>query len=397
MIGKLYLAWRHVRFNAGRSLVLVLALSVLATTPLATGRLAEIAREQLNARAAATPLIYGPAGSKLDLSMSALFFEGRPTADLSLADYDRLAEAGLAVPAPILRTHSARRFPIVATDLEYFDFRDLKLADGRRMARLGEAVIGAAVARDLNLGVGDTIQSDSEDIFELAGAYPLRMEIVGVLAPANSPDDRAVLTDLRTGWVVAGLGHGHQDLSTADQSVLFSNRGGVTVANAKLKEYVEITDANRDGFHFHGPPESFPISAILLDPYDARSAAILQGRVADEAEEGGAARQIFRPLDVVGQLLEQIFRVKTLLDMLTAAVGFAALLALALLIWLTVKLRRREFEIALRLGADRGLLAQLVTAELAILAAGALCLSAAVLGALDLYGAEVVERILFGM
>ncbi len=393
MIGKFYLAWRHLRFNASRSLLLVLALSVLATTPLATARLAEMARAQLNARALATPLIYGPAGSKLDLSMGALFFEGRSAAELDLRDYDMLIDAGLALPVPLLRTHKARSFPIVATDVEYFDFRELELAEGRPMARLGEAVIGAAVARVLGIGVGGAIQSDAEDIFELAGAYPLRMEIVGVLAPANGPDDRAVLTDLRTGWVIAGLGHGHQDLESADSSVLFSNSGGPLTANAKLTEYVEISDANRDSFHFHGPPEAFPISAILLDPYDDRSAAILRGRV----EDAGETRQVFRPLDVVERLLEQIFRIKTLLDMLTAAVGFAALLALALLIWLTIKLRREEFEISYRLGADRGLLAQLVSAELILLVAGAAILSGAAMFLLQIYGAELVQATLFGL
>ncbi|MGR3715819.1 MAG: hypothetical protein ACU0B1_03605, partial [Thermohalobaculum sp.] len=69
-------------------------------------------------RANSTPLIYGPPGSQLDLSLSALFFEGEPLAELSMIDFETLADMGLGTPLPILRTHSARGFPIVGIDID---------------------------------------------------------------------------------------------------------------------------------------------------------------------------------------------------------------------------------------------------------------------------------------
>jgi len=389
----LYLAWAHIRFHPGRSTILVLVLALLGAIPLLTERLAVLAEAELLQRATATPVIYGPPGSQLDLSLNALFFEGEPRAALTMTDYQTLAGMQLGLVLPLLRTHAARGFPVVGIDIEYLAFRGLRLAEGRSMVRLGEAVIGADVARQLGLAPGDGIQSQSTQIFELAGAYPVRMPVVGVLARSGSADDRAVFTDLKTAWVVSGLGHGHEDLAaTRDDSVVLAREPGRIVANAKLTEYIEITQDNLADFHLHGDPSTSPLSAILIQPRDTRSAAILRGRI----EDAGPGRQVFRPLGVVRDLLQEVFRIKSVLDMLVAAVTVAALLALAMMIGLSLKLRRREFEVARQLGADRGAMARLVVAELALLLGAAAILCGVLAGVLELNGERLVRTLLFG-
>ena len=393
MIGAVYLAWAHIRYHAGRSALLVLIFAILGAIPLMSERLAILAEAQLLERANSTPLIYGPPGSQLDLSLSALFLEGEPRAELSMVDFETLADLGLGTPFPLLRTHTARGSPVVGIDVEYLDFRRLPVVKGRSIVRLGEAVLGADVATRLGLGPGDKIQSETGEIFELAGAYPLRMQVVGVLGQMGTSDDRAVFTSLRTAWVVAGIGHGHENLATTqDESVVLSRQEGRVVANAKLTEFIEITEENAGEFHFHGDPANFPLSAILVQPHDERSAAILRGRV----EDAGAARQLFRPLEVVQGLLEDVFRIKSILNMLVAAVSVAALMALGMMIWLSLKLRRREFEIANQIGADRSAMARLVVVELTLLLGAGSALCVALLMLIEIYGVELVRALLFG-
>ena len=61
------------------------------------------------------------------------------------------------------------------------------------------------------------------------------MKVVGLLAESDSPDDLGVFTDVKTSWVIMGLGHGHQDLVEAtDQSVILNKNDSVVTANAKL-------------------------------------------------------------------------------------------------------------------------------------------------------------------
>ena len=389
----LYLAWAHLRFHAGRSALLVLVFALVGAMPLMTERLARLAEIQLLSRAAATPLVYGPPGSQLDLALGALFFEGQTEPRLTMQDYDMLAAMRLARPLPILQTHTARGFPIVATDIDYLHFRGLRLVSGERMARMGEAVVGAAVAARLDLAPGDTIRSDAEAVFEIAGAYPVRMRVTGMLAETGGPDDRAVFVDLTTGWIVAGHGHGHEDLSTTtDESVVLRRDGGQVIANAKLREFVDLAEADPDSFHSHGNAVDFPLTAIVLDPRDERSAAILRGRI----EDAGDTRQIFRPIGVIRDLLDEVFRIKAILEMLTAAVALATAIALGIVVSLSIKLRSREFEIARRMGADRGAVIRLVAVELGLLILAASVLCGILLVALHYAGADLVRALILG-
>jgi hypothetical protein len=51
----------------------------------------------------------------------------------------------------------------------------------------------------------------------VAGAFPLKMPVVGMLEPTGAADDEAIFVDLKTMWVIAGLAHGHQDMSGAKE------------------------------------------------------------------------------------------------------------------------------------------------------------------------------------
>jgi putative ABC transport system permease protein len=45
-----------------------------------------------------------------------------------------------------------------------------------------------------------------------------------VLERAHTPDDLAVFVDIKTAWVIEGIGHGHQDLSRETDGTLIMQR-----------------------------------------------------------------------------------------------------------------------------------------------------------------------------
>ncbi len=96
------------------------------------------------------------------------------------------------------------------------------------------------------------------------------LQVAGVLAPSFGPDDRAVFVDIKTTWIIEGVGHGHQALDepTAASGVL-SREGSRITANASVVQYNEITAENADSFHFHGDLSDYPISAVIAVPRDA--------------------------------------------------------------------------------------------------------------------------------
>lgn len=360
-----YIAWRYVIYHKGRSLTLIAIIALCTFLPTTLNVLMRAAEVRMTARADGTPLLIGAKGSDLDLVMNALYFHRATTDPIRFSESDKVDASGLAYTVPIYAKFRARNFPIVGTSLDYFEFRKLKLANGRAFGLLGEAVVGARVASALSLAPGSALLSTPEALFDIAGVYPLKMKIVGVLEPHGTPDDLAVFVDVRTAWVIEGLGHGHQDLAkSTDSSVILKRAGKAVIANAKLKNYAEIRPENVDKFHFHGNSGAFPLSAILVVANDERAEAILRGRY----EGSGHTVQAIKPAMVINGLLQEIFQIKRLLDGILILVGIAVCLALALVFSLSLRLRKQEMAVNRRIGASRFVGALLIGAEIIILA-----------------------------
>jgi putative ABC transport system permease protein len=399
----LYLAWRYIRYNRLKTLTLVGSITLIAALPLVLQLLLAESERQLLSRAVSTPLVVGAKGSALDLVMNSLYFSPEMPERISLASAEQVADTGLARSIPLYVRFQARGFPIVGTALDYFDFRRLRLASGRRMALLGECVLGAEVAQRLGLVPGDTLVSSPETLFDLAGVYPLKMRISGVLTPTHGPDDRAVFVDVKTAWVIQGLGHGHQDLAvTDDESVVLARSEGGVVANAKLVQYTEITPETVASFHFHGPPTAYPLTAVLAVPADARSGTILRGRFAEQGltEQGlteqGLTEQVVVPSTVIEGLLQNVFRFKSVLDAVIAVVALATALSILLVFALSLRLRQGEIETIFKLGCRRSTIGRLLAAEVLLI----LLLGAASCGVLltiaDYYAADLVRAVFIG-
>ncbi len=52
---------------------------------------------------------------------------------------------------------------------------------GRQISLMGEGVVGSEAARLLRVTLGDHVISSPESVFDLAGVYPLKMRVAGVL------------------------------------------------------------------------------------------------------------------------------------------------------------------------------------------------------------------------
>jgi putative ABC transport system permease protein len=366
----LYLAWRYLAYHRIKSAILIAAITLIVYLPVGLNVIVGQSAEELTARADATPLLVGAKGSPLELALNSLYFETE-TPDLTTqAEAIRIAETGLAQPIPLYVRFQSRQYPIVGTTLEYFDFRSLEFVAGRPMAVLGECVLGAKVAEDLGVGIGGSVVSSPESVFDLAGVYPLKMKVVGVLAPSYTADDEAVIVDLKTTWVIEGLVHGHQDLSQPEAASGVLKREGDTItANASVVQFNEITEDNIDSFHFHGDLSGYPISAIIAVPKDQKSSTILMGRYEGEEERS----QIVQPITVMNELLDTILTIQGFVVGAILLVAIATLATAALVFMLSLRLRRREIETMTKIGGSKSHIGTLLASEVvAVLVAGVL-------------------------
>jgi len=361
MKGALLLGWRYLTHHRYKTAVLLASVTLMMFLPSATRMLVADSAAALTARADATPLLIGARGGDLELVLSALYFNGGNPPVITHAAYDAVRDSGLAQAIPLNTRFEARGAPIVGTNLDYFQFRGLRLAEGRMMGLLGECVLGANVARTQGVGVGDSLISSPETVFDLAGVYPLKMKIAGVLAPSRSPDDDAVFVDFRTTWVIQGLGHGHQDLAGAEAagSVLSRTEGTVT-ANAALVQHNEITPETVAEFHFHGDSSGFPLSAVIAVPPDEKSGTLLRGRYQD----AGIGERLLVPRVVLGELLETVFTVQNYVILGLIMLSLATVAVITLVFLLSQQLRQGEFYTLRRMGASRAFITTLVASEI---------------------------------
>lgn len=385
------LAYRYVCFHRGKALLLAGSLALVIFLPVAISWLTSRFQEELVRRATSTPLIVGKKGSRYDLTLAALYFEGRPLDALPASTTSRVEENGDARAIPLFIKHRAQGAPIVGTTLDYFDFRKLHPEQGQLFARLGDCVLGANVARRLHLAPGEFLLSDPGNVFDLAGNYPLKLRVVGTLGRGFTPDDDAVFVDLKTAWIIEGIGHGHQDVAQADPSLLLDKSKEKIVASAAVTSYTEITDANLDSFHFHGDPDNFPLSAVLAVPDDDRAGALLMGRFLAPQE----TLQILRPTEVIREMFNVIFRVKKFFDMQSIMVAVATALLLGLIVLLSVRLRARELETLFKIGCARGTAIWMLAWEWVIVSAGALVLVAFLAALTVLYAQALLRLLLF--
>ena len=364
MFDTFYIAWRYVSFNKVKTATLVACVTLISFLPLSLQLLLEESERQLMSRAVSTPLVVGAKGSALDLVMNTLYFDDEVPEFITVEASNRVFDTDLALPIPLYVRFKARGNPIAGTTLDYFDFRGLRIAQGRQLAVLGDCVLGAKVADSLDLKPGDSLVSSPETLFDLAGIYPLKMKVVGILEKSHTSDDLAVFVDLKTAWVIQGLGHGHEDVTKLRDPTLVLKRTEKNVAvTAKLYHHTEITEKNIDSFHFHGDLGEYPITAVIAIPHDDKSGTILRGRYISREE----TQQVVRPEDVIDGLLQNIFRIKNVLDAVISVVALATILAIILVFALSLRLRQREIQTIFKLGCRRATIARLLTAEIFII------------------------------
>ena len=348
MLDSLYLAWQYLRCYRWTTAILITSLTLIFFLPAALLTVVDEAAQHLRARAFSTPLVVGSRGSPLELTLASLYFDEPAPTVIRMSELERLnnLERGLAIPL-----HTGIRIrdtTIVGTSADYFQLRKLRLDRGRLPVILGECVLGCQTAERLDLDQGSKLPVTNQRAFALQDA-PLRLQVAGVLAPTETPDDDAIFVDLKTVWILEGLGHGH-----APQA-----KHGTTAA----EEYTDITLENEASFHFHGDQSQFPLTAIIVRPHDAKARAMLLGEYLSPED----TMQIIRPNQVMDAMLSKVLMVRSYVIAIVTLISFVTLAVMALVVALSVRLRRGEIATMTKIGCSRSAITGILGSQVAII------------------------------
>ena len=167
-------------------------------------------------------VVVGAKGSPLQLILSGVFQIDTPTGNVPLADVQALqTNPQVAKLIPISMGDSFKGYRIIGTTPDYLSHYAGVMASGAMWQAPMQAVLGAKVARDTGLRVGDSFVGSHG----LGGGGHAHGQtpyaVTGVLAPSGSVMDRLILTATESVWRV------HEKdtaLDAADQKILEEER-----------------------------------------------------------------------------------------------------------------------------------------------------------------------------
>ncbi len=276
-------------------------------------------------------VVIGAKGSPMQLILSGVFHLDVPTGNVSLAAVKALeSHPQVAKLIPICLGDSFRGFRIVGTTPAYLAHYDARLAQGTLWAQPMQAVMGAQVARQTGLKVGDTFAGTHG----LGGGGDVHGQTpytaVGVLAPSGTVLDRLVLTASESVWKVH---EADTALDEEDQKMLEEERE-ITLALIQYKT---------------------PLAAVTFPRYINSST---------DMQAAAPALEITRLLNLVG-VGADVLRALAGVLLLTAA------LSVFIALWGAVRERRTDLALLRMLGAPPRKVAGLLLCEalwLAVLA-----------------------------
>lgn len=304
-------------------------------------------------------VVVGAKGSPMQLILSGVFHLDVPTGNVPLAAVKALeANPQVAKVIPISLGDSFRGYRIVGTTPEYIRHYDAQLAQGTLWAKPMQAVVGAQVARQTGMKVGDSFVGTHG----LAGGgeeHKLSPYVVsGILADSHTVLDRLVLTATESVWQV------HETdtaLDDDDRKVLEEDRE-ITLALIQYKS---------------------PLAAVTFPRYINSST---------EMQAAAPALEITRLLSMVGVGTDVL---RALAGVLLLTAGLSVFIAL----WGAVRERRADLALLRMLGAPPGKVAGLLLCEalwLALLATVLGVLGGQGLTALLAWALQLEKSVLIG-
>jgi putative ABC transport system permease protein len=331
------LAWRYLWSRplaaALNLLLLSLGLAAMGLVLLVQDRIEHAFVRDL----AGIDAVVGAKGSPMQLMLSGVFHIDTPTGNVPLADVRALAQQPqIAEVIPMSVGDNLKGWRIVGTSPAYAAHYGAGLAQGRWWAAPMEAVLGASVAKNLGVKVGQSFN----------GAHGLGVggsehgdtpyTVVGQLQACGCVLDRLILTDLSSVWNVhEGLRPGEfESLSMEDREAVEAERE-VTMA---LVRYASPMAATR-----------FPRFINTQTPMQAAVPAL-----------------------EVARLLEMVSVATRLLQGMGLVLLGVAGLSVFIALWNAVRERRADMALLRLLGAPPSRLGRVVLLEalwLAVLAA----------------------------
>ena len=205
------IALKSLRQRALASILTALSVALGVMLVVGVLLLGRIINETFGRKSVSYDFIVGPKGSDMQLVLSSIYRIEPPIANLPYLFYQDLKHDPMVadtVPLAFGDYTQQGGFPIVGTLSKYFAWgyardKEYRVTAGRFLRQPFDAVIGSEVARRNGWSIGSKFKLVHGGA-ESTHVHNEEFEVVGVLAPTGTPDDRTAFIQLNGFYAVAG-------------------------------------------------------------------------------------------------------------------------------------------------------------------------------------------------
>lgn len=204
----LQLSWKNLRHKP-LNLLLTLVLFALGVGLISLLlNLNHQLEENFNKNLAGIDLVIGAKGSPLQLILCSMYHVDNPTGNMPIEKCKAFLNPKhplIAQSVPLSLGDSYKNYRIVGTTYDILNFYEAELSEGDLWRNNMEVTVGASVAKDLHLHIGDKFKS-SHGLVEGIEEHEHDFTIVGILKPTGTVIDQLILCTTESIWD----SHAHQ-------------------------------------------------------------------------------------------------------------------------------------------------------------------------------------------
>lgn len=329
-------------------------------------------QSQFEKNLAEVDLVIGAKGSPLQLILSSMYHIDTPTGNISIKEAKPFLNPKhplIAEAVPLSMGDSYQGYRIIGTSTTIVDFYKTTLKEGKLWEHTFEVTIGAKVASDLNLKIGDQFKSSHGFVIDdnLVHDDGESFKVVGILATSGAVIDQLILTDTRSVWEVHD--HDHSSASTSGEE----SHDHHDHAHPHDHDHAH-EDHDAHDHHEHQAPKMMT-SSILEEPDKEITSLLLrfknhgyQSLNMQRNINENTDLQAATPAIEINRLYAMMGVGTDTLEILAMVIVFVS--ALSVFIALFSSLKERKYELALMRvsGASRGTLFLLLILEGVVLA-----------------------------
>ncbi|APZ48174.1 permease [Polaribacter reichenbachii] len=153
-------------------------------------------------------LVIGAKGSPLQLVLASVLHLDNPTGNIFYQEAQKITENSMVKwVIPISYGDNYKGFRIVGSTEKYPELYKAELEQGQFVQKSMEVILGATVAQQLNLKIGDTFLSAHGLLDNDLEVHTEEFTVVGILKPTQKVIDRLIVTRLESIWEV----HQHEE------------------------------------------------------------------------------------------------------------------------------------------------------------------------------------------